>query len=500
MKTIAHIVPHSLKGIVLLFLMFGTSEFVTIAAQTDEERRQWEQYKAKAQEEYDAYSEKEKEEYAAFRKKANEEYALFLKTEWKSVAVASSIMPPKMPKPPAPIQSPREKAPSRRHIAVGGIDKIVLEPSLVPIPPVSCPRRVKKSMVVSYYGTPVIVHGDSLLRFHLTSIDGESLSLVWKQLSSNMYEDLLYDCLEVKRTRQFGDWAYVEFCGQVSQTLLGRECDEAVVLQTWLLTQSGYAVRISKIENQLVIMVPFRELIFGYGFIDRNGTRYYALTKKDYGERAKCTFCDIPFPREHVASIGMINPPILCVEQTQRKSLLKDVEVFTNENLIDFYSNYPLSNEWGLYARVSFSHEMKKVLYPQLQEILKNVGEKEKVRILLAWVQHVFRYKTDQEQFGYEKPMFADESFYYPFNDCEDRSIVFVSLVRDLVGLDVTLIEYSKHMATAVAFPTETDGDYIEVDGRKYVVCDPTYIGADIGESMPDLKNENVNVVLINKY
>ena len=49
MKTIAHIVPHSLKGIVLLFLMFGTSEFVTIAAQTDEERRQWEQYKAKAQ-------------------------------------------------------------------------------------------------------------------------------------------------------------------------------------------------------------------------------------------------------------------------------------------------------------------------------------------------------------------------------------------------------------------------------------------------------------------
>lgn len=498
MKTNAHKSQYSLKGFASLLLMiFGTGVFVTVAAQTDEEKRQWEQYKAKAQEEYAAYSDKEKAEYAAFRKKANEEYAQFVKTGWMSAAVVSPIEPPKLPKPPAPIQSPKKKVPSRKHIAVGGIDKIVQEYPAVPIPPVSCPKRLEKSFVVSYYGTPIMVHGDSLLRFRLTSVDGEGISFAWKQMSSDLYDDLLYDCLETKRTRQFGDWAYVEFCGQVGHALLGRESDEAVVLQAWLLTQSGYAVRISKIENQLVIMVPFQEKIFGYGFIERNGTRYYALSKKKYGESAKCTFCDIPFPKELVASIGMENPPILCVEQTPKKSLIRNVEVFTNENLIDFYGNYPVSNEWGQYARVSFSSEMKQVLYPQLQEMLKDASEKEKIRILLDWVQHVFRYKTDQEQFGYEKPMFADESFYYPFNDCEDRSIVFASLVRDLVGLDAVLIEYPKHLATAVAFSTETDGDYVEVNGRKYVICDPTYIGAGIGESMPDLKNEIVNVILI---
>ena len=62
--------------------------------------------------------------------------------------------------------------------------------------------------------------------------------------------------------------------------------------------------------------------------------------------------------------------------------------------------------------------------------------------ILIDFVQNSFQYQTDGEQFGYEKPFFMDENFYYPACDCEDRAILFSNLVKDLLGLDAVLLDY----------------------------------------------------------
>ncbi|GHV67359.1 hypothetical protein FACS1894199_12680 [Bacteroidia bacterium] len=51
-------------------------------------------------------------------------------------------------------------------------------------------------------------------------------------------------------------------------------------------------------------------------------------------------------------------------------------------------------------------------------------------------------------------------------------------------------------MATAVKFSnTQTNGDYLTVDGQKYIVCDPTYVGANLGMGMPDLRSVAVEVI-----
>ena len=71
-------------------------------------------------------------------------------------------------------------------------------------------------------------------------------------------------------------------------------------------------------------------------------------------------------------------------------------------------------------------------------------------------MQTAFDYKTDGDQFGYEKPFFVDELFYYPYSDCEDRAVLYSYLVRTLMGLDVVLLEYPNHMATAVLFWMKT--------------------------------------------
>ena len=120
----------------------------------------------------------------------------------------------------------------------------------------------------------------------------------------------------------------------------------------------------------------------------------------------------------------------------------------------------------------------------------------EAANMLIDFVQTAFAYQTDGEQFGYEKPFFVDELFYYPYCDCEDRSILYSRLVRSLLNLDVVLLDYPNHIATAVCFTEQVEGDYILVNGKKYVICDPTYIGASIGMAMPQFKSVAAKVLM----
>ena len=118
--------------------------------------------------------------------------------------------------------------------------------------------------------------------------------------------------------------------------------------------------------------------------------------------------------------------------------------------------------------------------------------------VLINFVQTGFQYKTDGEQFGRERSLFGDESLYYPYCDCEDRAILYSILMRDLLGVKAALVYYPGHLATAICFSNgKVYGDYIEVGSDKYTICDPTYIGANVGMTMPNMNNAEAEVILI---
>ncbi len=76
---------------------------------------------------------------------------------------------------------------------------------------------------------------------------------------------------------------------------------------------------------------------------------------------------------------------------------------------------------------------------------------------------------------------------------------MFSYLVRKLLGLDVVLLDYPGHIATAVKFTEEVGGSYLQLEDGKYVVCDPTYFGASAGMSMPQYQNVKLSVIELNK-
>jgi hypothetical protein len=321
----------------------------------------------------------------------------------------------------------------------------------------------------------------------------------WATLSNSRYNDLLNDCLTLRNDLNLCDWGYMEMLKTLSEKFFGKPCNEAVLLEMFILSQSGYQVRIARVGERLVLLVPFLQGIYQYVYVTIDGKDYYVLDKSFQGG-GQFNVLNHEFPKEQQASLRITQPNFPFVATPAKTFTFQynrdlHVSVSTNKNLIEFYNTYPLSSEWNLYSQASLSDRIKADLYPALHQQIAGKSEKEAANLLLQFVQTAFEYQTDGQQFGYERPLFGDETFYYPYSDCEDRSILYSILVRDLLGLEVVLLHYPGHLATAVHFNENVNGDYLTIDGKKFLVCDPTYIGANICRAMEQFKNVNATVI-----
>lgn len=493
------------KAIILFFTISVVSTAVAQVEHDDYEQRrqqmreQYERQKGLARQQYDDARRKAEAEYAAFRKKANEEYAKAAGRAWTKKDVEPAIPKPKEPEPPKPPQPQPNKKPSTDPLPKGDV---VLPPiKVVPVPPPPIPAPEPSAPIVSFdfYGTTCSVHADGNdLQFKLSSLDEKSITKSWQQLSQEKYDGLLHDCLAQREALGLSDWGYVCLLRSISGQLLGKNSNEAVLLQMYLLTQSGYRVRMGREESQLVLLVPFDHAIYNYSYIRIDNIPHYVLSNK---KGNTVHLCEIAFPKEQVAKLQMNQLPNLNrgkkqsrMLQSQMNSAMK-ATVEVDKGLIDFLNDYPLSNAWEIYALAGLSDEVKSSLYPALRSQIKGKSKRDAAEMLLNFVQTTFDYATDQDQFGYERPLFGDESIYYPKNDCEDRSIFYSTLIRDLLGLDIILVHWPGHLATAVSFPEEVAGDYFNLDGKRYTICDPTYIGAAVGQTMPQFKEVQAKLI-----
>jgi hypothetical protein len=163
---------------------------------------------------------------------------------------------------------------------------------------------------------------------------------------------------------------------------------------------------------------------------------------------------------------------------------------------MEMLRHYP-QTDIPVYAVSDVMPVLRDDVLSQIEPTIKDMSLKAAANKLLHFVQYSFKYATDDEQHGYEKPYFFEENFYYDKNDCEDRAVFFAYLVRRLLNLDVHLIHYPEHECTAVCFPDDSvSGDGYMYEGKRFVICDPTFIGALIGNCMPRYKSTTPKVEL----
>lgn len=356
-----------------------------------------------------------------------------------------------------------------------------------------------------YYGTICKARFGDSMRFSLTDTSEASVSEALKKLDSEDFKILLSDCLNLKDKLRLGDWGYVDMLRVVSEHFLGKGTNEAVLLQIYILDQSGYNVRIAERDDKLLLVLTLEKnsRTSTYPYL-RDNPQDYVLDEEAAKKKENHNYksFEATLSGKKTASLKMSAIPRLSKDMGPSKIFKSEkypdtfAEIAVNKNLIDFYKNYPLNKNFGNYVRASLSGEIKKTLYPVLRAQISGKTKLEAANILINFVQTAFNYKKDVDQFGYEKTFFGDETFYYPDSDCEDRSILFAILVRELLDLDLVFLVYPEHMATAIDFgDEEVPGSTIYWKGKKYVISDPTYKRAEIGQCMPEYQNVKPEII-----
>lgn len=308
-------------------------------------------------------------------------------------------------------------------------------------------------------------------------------------------------CANYIQKAQLCDWAVFQLAKSVAVQLYPNRSDEQAVATVCLLNHLGYMARVGKSQDAAVCMLPIEGIIYGASGYHIDGKSYYGFGMDPAESYLRnCTTYAVDYPEaSKTIDLNIYRPMHLEYvpsDHTFISSYKGDtVEITINASLIDLYAGYPWTT-LDVYANAqpdpAWVAEMEKVFEPRLRD----KPERRQVAAILDYVQHSFKYATDQDQFGKEKYFFCEENFYYPSNDCEDHAILFSFLVRHFLSLEVVLLDYPDHVATAVRFSDpDAKGDAVIHNGRKYIVCDPTYTGATIGETMPGYETASVEIV-----
>lgn len=498
-----------------------------------------------AQDDFEAFKRKEAAGLRAFITKDDADFADFLKQDWKEYQLSRAnqplvrpkprTIPPAPPKPkpsetPAPSPSPSpspippttpapaptpDPAPSGEPpapaIPLGAPPVVNITPAQPkPRPIAAAPIELASSsgLRTPFYGSLVLVPNvDLKLQSLPATITGEAIGAFWEQINAAPYAEVLKALQQQRERMQLGDWAFAQLAFRTASRLAGSDANLARLVTWHFLIKSGYVARVGYNASNIYVLLNSSDMLYGTSFFTFGGARFYVL---DLGNGPAPNVGSIfTYGKDHPdskrpLSFLMSALPLLpdsVMPRTLRftyKDRTYSVRVDVNQNLIKFLSYYPQTRLNG-YLDAEVPSAAMDALVEGLRPIVANRSELESINLILRFVQTAFEYKTDGDQFSREKWMFPEETLFYPYSDCEDRAIMFAYLVRKLTPLSVVGLIYADHIATAVKFNSYVAGDSRMFQGERYVVADPTYIGADAGMEMEQYKTASPDVVPTHK-
>ena len=477
--------------------------FTNLQAQT------YEEFAKQRQQEFADYVKQENERFQKFVeerdnyiKKMDQEFSAYLKQRWEEFDVMQGKPRESEPKPTEIPKFTSDKSTDAKSFTAkkaSNTSEVVTAPKLPILQKSEDESFSKLKKTFMFYGSKVdISYDQQFVNYLPSSINEELVSTNWDKMSNTNYNHFINQMQVYKEEFNLNDWGYYMLLLEASKVIItSRSRNAAIFLQWFFMVKSNYKAKIAYNEDSFYLLLPTINNIYGKPFFTIDNIRYYVAEgkaenvftyEKDFPEANKLLDLDIKKPLNTHAFLGDKTFNFDYNNETY------NINIKYNKSAIHFYKSYPLA-DITVYFNAIISNATKESLISELKPLVKDKSETEAVSFLLSFVQNAFAYKTDQDQFGTEKFFFPDEIFYYPFSDCEDRSIFFAYLVREVLNLEIIGLSYSGHIATAVHFDSDVQGDFFNVDSKKFVVCDPTFVNAPIGMSMPEFRDSEVSII-----
>lgn len=377
--------------------------------------------------------------------------------------------------------------------SVGPLVHIVVNPKNKQLPKIVAVDNSKKDVEFDFFGESLGFDVDkSIKTAQFYPQNQEGISNFFSVLASSDYEYIIKNIQKTKEKMRLNDWGVYLLVMKLGRTIYETP-DRSKLFSWFVFNKLGYDVKVGLAHKHIVMMHYSKKVIYATPSYTFSKRKFYVVSEYAKGSVGRVYTYDKSYPNAtKPLDLSMSVLPNFPKKMKRKTLFFKQYDKkYTlpfayNQNLLDFMNTYPQAD-----YETFFDAPMETTTYDMIAKDIKRYidGKKASVAMnfVLNFVQNAFVYEVDEEQFGREKVMFAEETLCYNKSDCEDRAILFAYLIKKLFHVGVVGVKYKDHMATALYIPMK--GDSVRKGRKRYVIADPTYINANIGMSMPKYKS-----------
>ncbi|WP_324170905.1 hypothetical protein [Sulfurimonas sp.] len=352
---------------------------------------------------------------------------------------------------------------------------------------------IKKEISFDFYGSYLgfdMPTGIKKARFYPQNQKG--ITNFFDSVASSDYHSLIGDIKKVSTNMNLNDWGVYLLVLKISSEVHPSK-DNSNLLSWFIFNKLGYAVKVGLAKRHIVLLHYSKKIIYSTPNYSFSNKQFYVVSNYSKGNVGRLYSYKQNYP-------GANKPLDLALKTLPNfKSNMKSktlsfnelgknykVSFEFNQNLIDFMATYPQA-DYETYFNAPLDSRTYSSIAKDIKKYVDGKKAGDAMNFVLHFVQKSFKYARDNAQFGREKVMFAAETLYFNKSDCEDRAVLYSYLIKKLFGVGVIGVKYKDHMATALYVPMS--GDSVKAGQRKFVLADPTFINASIGQSMPKYKS-----------
>jgi len=364
--------------------------------------------------------------------------------------------------------------------------------------------------IIDFFGTEILVSNQAQnAPTYQEELNTQNILKHYQKLCGIGFEKEVQTILQYKKNNQLDDWIFYQLIRKTANAIAPKKENYiSYTLMKWfLLTQAGYDAKVCYNADTILLYVQSDETIFDIPFYTLEQKQYICLNYHDY----KVLDFDNNNRYTTVSPLTTISSKSFSYKLTQLpkfgsdaytekqlsfeyKNKQYDFTIKINEHVKSIFANYPVA-DYQLYFEIPLSPETYASLIPQLKKNIAGLNLNQGIDYIMRFTRNAFPYQTDQENFGKEKRLLAEQTLLSNASDCEDRAALFFYLIKEIYHLPMIVLAYPKHVTVAIQLP-KANGKPILYNGQKYYVCEPTPQREDlkIGQISSEILHEHFEI------
>lgn len=367
-----------------------------------------------------------------------------------------------------------------------------------------------RDITLDFYGDSLVFPVEQSVYVSIKEpLSKASITNFYTALKSAPYQPIVQKLLQYRDEKKLDDWFYYQLIRTTAEKLSPKAADyHRYTLYKWfLLNESGYSATTRFRNDTLLLYVRSEQIIYDIPYYMQNDKQYVCLNYHDYNNQVNvdaASFSTLslftegnnPFSYK-VTQLPVIKKNNYTVKQLQfdYKNKEYSFNVLLDQQVQKIFTNYPVV-DYASQFNIPISQTTYNSLVPLLRDAVRNMNQQQGVDYLMQFTRSAFLFETDTKAYGKEKRLSVEQTLFYDYSDCEDRSAFFFFLVKEIYQLPMIVLSYPTHITIAVQFDKPV-GTSIVYNGESYSVCEPTPQKKNlrIGELLPSLKKQAYEVV-----